>query len=82
MYKRQAWFGWPKSDKVQAKIAEWFAATDLATEKTVIGDLNQAAMDDVVYIPTGFFKGYQAWRKNVTGIVKAPFPVFWDVSKT
>jgi len=77
-----AWFGWPKSDKVQAKIAEWFAATDLATEKTVIGDLNQAAMDDVVYIPTGFFKGYQAWRKNVTGIVKAPFPVFWDVSKT
>jgi hypothetical protein len=36
-----------------------------------------AAMDDVVYVPTGLFKGYQAWRKNVTGIVNAPFPVFW-----
>jgi peptide/nickel transport system substrate-binding protein len=38
-------------------------------------------MDFVVYIPTGFFKGYQAWRTNVSGIVKAPFPVFWDVTK-
>ena len=39
-------------------------------------------MDDVVYVPTGFFKGYQAWRKNLSGVVKAPFPVFWDVTKT
>jgi peptide/nickel transport system substrate-binding protein len=77
-----AWYGWPKSDAVQAKIAEWYAAPDLAAEKVAIGGLNQAAMDDVVFIPTGFFKGYQAWRSNVTGIVKAPFPVFWDVSKT
>ncbi len=38
-------------------------------------------MDYVVYMPTGFFKGYQAWRKNVSGVVKAPFPVFWDVTK-
>ncbi len=77
-----AWFGWPKSDAVQEKIAAWYAAPDLAAEKTVIADLNKAAMDDVVYIPTGFFKGYQAWRTNVSGVVKAPFPVFWDVSKT
>jgi peptide/nickel transport system substrate-binding protein len=77
-----AWYGWPKSDAVQAKIAEWFAAPDLAAEKTAIEGLNVAAMDDVVYIPTGFFKFYQAWRSNLSGIVKAPFPVFWDVSKT
>jgi peptide/nickel transport system substrate-binding protein len=77
-----AWFGWPKSDEVQAKIAEWYAAPDLAAEKVIIGGLNQAAMDFVVYIPTGFFKAYQAWRSNVSGVVKAPFPVFWDVSKT
>jgi peptide/nickel transport system substrate-binding protein len=77
-----AWFGWPKSDAVQEKIAAWYAAPDLTAEKKVIAELNKAAMDDVVYIPTGFFKGYQAWRTNVSGVVKAPFPVFWDVSKT
>ena len=47
----------------------------------MIADLNKAAMEHVVYVPTGFFKGYQAWRKNVSGVVKAPFPVFWDVTK-
>ena len=62
-----AWFGWPKSDMVQEQIAAWFAAPDLAGEKAAVEKLNKAAMDDVVYIPTGFFKGYQAWRKNLTG---------------
>jgi peptide/nickel transport system substrate-binding protein len=76
-----AWFGWPKSELVQQKIAAWYAAGDLAAEKKAIDELNQAAMDFVVYIPTGFFKGYQAWRTNVSGVVKAPFPVFWDVTK-
>ncbi len=77
-----AWFGWPKSEAVQGKIGEWYAAPDLAAEQKIISELNQAAMEHVVYLPTGFFKGYQAWRTNVSGIVKAPFPVFWDVSKT
>jgi peptide/nickel transport system substrate-binding protein len=76
-----AWFGWPKSDLVQEKIAAWYAAADLAAEKQAIAELNKAAMDHVVYVPTGFFKGYQAWRKNLSGVVKAPFPVFWDVTK-
>jgi peptide/nickel transport system substrate-binding protein len=76
-----AWFGWPKSQLVQQRIADWYAAPDLAAEKAVIADLNKAAMEHVVYVPTGFFKGYQAWRKNVSGVVKAPFPVFWDVTK-
>jgi peptide/nickel transport system substrate-binding protein len=76
-----AWFGWPKSEATQAKIEEWFSAPDLAAEKKVVSELNKAAMDDVVYVPTGFFLFKQAWRTNVSGIVKAPFPVFWDVAK-
>jgi peptide/nickel transport system substrate-binding protein len=35
-----------------------------------------------VYAPTGLFLQYQAWRKNVSGIVKGPLPFSWDVSKT
>ena len=76
-----AWFGWPKSDLVQEKIESWYAAPDLAGEKQATAEINKAAMDDVVYVPTGFFKQYQAWRKNISGVVKAPFPVFWDVTK-
>jgi peptide/nickel transport system substrate-binding protein len=39
-------------------------------------------MQDVVFIPTGFFLAKQAWRANVSGVVTAPIPVFWDVTKS
>ena len=44
--------------------------------------INKASFDNVTYGPTGFFQMYQAWRNNISGVVKAPFPVFWGVQKT
>ena len=76
-----AWFGWPKSDAVEAARDEWFAAPDFAAEKAAIDKLNIAAVEAGLYAPTGFFLSYQAWRRNVSGVVQAPFPVFWGVSK-
>ena len=78
----KAWFGWPHSDAVQAGIADWYAAPDAAAEKAALARTNSAAFEDVVYCPTGFFLGYQSWNKRISGVVKAPFPVFWDVKKT
>jgi len=78
---RKAWFGWPSSELIQTLIGQWYDAPDLAAERWVAADLNKAAMDFLPYIPTGFFLAYQAWRNNVSGIVKAPFPVFWGVRK-
>jgi peptide/nickel transport system substrate-binding protein len=76
-----AWFGWPKSDLVQSKIAEWYAAPDLAAEKQAAVEINKAAMEFMPYLQTGFFQMKQAWRSDISGVVKAPFPVFWDVKK-
>jgi peptide/nickel transport system substrate-binding protein len=56
-------------------------AKNLDEEKAAIRRLNKAVLDNVIYAPTGFFLGYQAWRKNVSGIVKGPLPFFWDVAK-
>ena len=78
----KAWFGWPTSKSVEDGITAWYDAPDLAAEKKAMVDINKAAFDDVVYAPTGFFLQYQGWRKNVSGVVKAPFPVFWGVQKT
>ena len=57
-------------------------APDLAAEKAAIARLNKAAVDNALYVPTGFFLGYQAWRSNVSGVVKGPLPFFWGVSKS
>ena len=77
-----AWFGWPTSQGVEAGVAEWFAAPDATAERAAMGKINRAAMQDVVYAPTGFFLGYTAWRSNVQGVVKAPVPFIWNVSKS
>ena len=78
----KAWFGWPDVPEVEAQIAAWYDAKTLDEEKAAIRRLNKAALDNVVYAPTGFFLGYQAWRKNVSGVVKGPLPFFWGVAKT
>ena len=76
-----AWFGWPKSDEVEAARDAWFAAPDIPAEKAALDRLNKAAMEFGLYAPTGFFLSYQAWRKNVSGVTKGPLPFFWGVSK-
>jgi peptide/nickel transport system substrate-binding protein len=78
----KAWFGWPNIPEVETEIANWFEAKTLDEEKATIKKVNKAALDNVVYAPTGFFLSYQAWRKNVTGVVKGPLPFFWGVAKT
>jgi peptide/nickel transport system substrate-binding protein len=77
-----AWFGWPKSEEVEREVTAWFDAKTLDEEKAAMRRLNKAALEHVVFGPTGFFLSYQAWRKNVAGVVKGPLPFFWGVSKT
>ena len=78
----RAWFGWPTSEGTEAGIADWYAADTVEKERAAIAKTNAAAMQDVVYAPLGLFMAYQAWRTNVSGIVKGPAPFFWNVSKS
>jgi len=73
--------GWANSPLVESEVAAWFDATSLDEEKAAARRLNQAALDYVVYAPLGCFLARAAWRKTVTGIEKAPVPLFWNVSK-
>jgi peptide/nickel transport system substrate-binding protein len=68
--------------EVEKEVTAWFEAKNVEEEKAAARRLNKAALDNVVYAPTGFFLTYQAWRKNVSGIVKGPIPFFWNVSKS
>lgn len=77
----KAWFGWPDVPAVETEVTNWFNAKDLAEEKAALARLNKAAVENVVFAPTGFYLSYQAWRKNVTGVVSGPLPFFWDVKK-
>ena len=77
-----AFFGWPNSPEVEAEVSAWFDAKTLDEERAAVRRLNKAAIDQVVYAPLGFYLRYQAWRKNVSGIVPGPLPFYWGVTKT
>jgi len=74
--------GWANNPQIEAEIAAWYDATSLDEEKTIARRLNRLAVDHVLYAPLGVMLQHHAWRKNVSGIVQAPLPLFWGVSKT
>jgi peptide/nickel transport system substrate-binding protein len=76
-----AWFGWPNDPAVEAARDKWFQAPNLDAEKAAVAEMNAAAMAHATYVPTGFYKTYQAWRRSVSGVVGGPLPFFWGVSK-
>jgi peptide/nickel transport system substrate-binding protein len=77
-----AWFGWPNIPEVETQVAAWFEAKSPEEEKAAARRLNKAALDNVVALPLGLYLQYQAWRTNVSGIVKGPLPFFWGVGKS
>ena len=79
---KTSWFGWPSDELVQKDIAAWYNASDLAAEKAAAATLNAALVAEVPFIPTGFFLNYQATRTSLSGVVRAPVPIMWDVKKS
>jgi peptide/nickel transport system substrate-binding protein len=63
-----SWFGWPKDDEVEKGVAQWFDAKTVEEEKAAMAIINRASMSSVTWIPTGFYKSYQAWRSNLSGL--------------
>jgi peptide/nickel transport system substrate-binding protein len=78
----QAWFGWPNDPAIEEGRNRWFAASTAGEEREACEAINRAAMVSLPFVPTGFYRAYQAWRGNVNGIVAGPLPWFWGVSKT
>jgi peptide/nickel transport system substrate-binding protein len=74
--------GWAHNPQIEAEIAGWDNATSSDEEKTIARRLNRLAIDHVLYAPLGVMLRHYAWRRNVSGIVQAPLPLFWGVSKT
>ena len=78
----QSFNGWANSARLEAEVAAWYEAESPGEEKAIGRRLNKAALDDVLYAPLGAHLLRHAWRKNVSGFVQAPLPLFWGVSKT
>jgi peptide/nickel transport system substrate-binding protein len=77
-----AWFGWPKDDKLEELRTEWLKAPDLAAQKKIAAEIQERAFEVVPYIPTGQHVFNTAYRKNINGVLESPAIEMWNVEKT
>jgi peptide/nickel transport system substrate-binding protein len=76
------WFGWAKSDALEAARAEWFDAHDLAAQQAAARKEQEIAFREVPSLPLGQGFGSTAFRKNITGVLQVATPIFWNVRRT
>ena len=77
----KAWFGWPDDPKLEALHDSWMDSTDPAERKKLATALQDEVFTEAPYVPLGQYFLSSAWRKNLTGFLKGPVPIFWNVAK-
>ena len=76
----KALFGWP-CDSEMEKLRDQFAReTDPAKQKAIAEAVQVRATEMTSHINLGQWYQPIAARKNVTGILTAPVPVFWNIA--
>jgi peptide/nickel transport system substrate-binding protein len=78
---RRAWFGWPEDPEMEAMRDRWMESTDEAELQRLNQQVQARAFETVPFIPLGQYLPSAAWRSNLSGILKGPVPVFWNVTK-
>lgn len=77
----KAWFGWPTDPKIEAIYNEWLDAADPAEQTRLERDYQLEAWASVPFIPMGRYRLRTAWSPKLSGLLKGPAPVFWNVKK-
>jgi peptide/nickel transport system substrate-binding protein len=75
-----AWFGWPKSEKLEALRQAWFDAPDLEAQKKICRDLQAQFWQDVPYCPLGMYDQPTAFRTSLAD-VRGGIPQFYGVRR-
>ena len=79
---KDAWIGWPENPKLEALRDAWIDSSDPVEQKRISEQIQLECVDFVPYIPLGQYIQATAWRTNITGLLRGPAPVFWNIEKS
>ena len=79
--KVTGWPGWACSPKLESLVDEWALSQDDKARKAKADEIQKEAIGLAATIPLGQFYQPVAYRKNLTGILSAPYPIMWDLEK-
>jgi peptide/nickel transport system substrate-binding protein len=55
--------------------------SDAVKRRSMIDAIQTRAYESVPYVPFGQFFQPIAYRKNITGVLEASMPVYWNIEK-
>jgi peptide/nickel transport system substrate-binding protein len=74
-------YGWPCDEPLEKLRGDFLDASSDADRMHVIEQLQTRYFDVVPYVSTGIFLRQVAYRSNLSGVLKIPYPVMWNISK-
>jgi peptide/nickel transport system substrate-binding protein len=77
-----AWYGWPADEKLEQLRESWMDSPDEGERKRLAAAMQTEALSNAQLIPLGQYFQSAAWRTSLSGFLKGPAPVFWNVQKT
>jgi len=77
----KAWFGWPVDPEMEKLRDAYARETDPAKAKALAETIQLRAVETAQFGWLGQWYGPGARRANVTGWLKAPVPVMWNIEK-
>ena len=77
----KAWFGWPNDPEMEKLRDAYAKETDPAKGKALAAAVQNRALETAQYGWIGQWYGPGAARANVSGWLKAPVPVMWNIEK-
>ena len=73
--------GWPCDLELDKLVNGWMREPDAAKRRGLIEGIQTRAYESVPYVSLGQYFQPIAFRKNVTGVLNAPMPVYWNIEK-
>ena len=73
--------GWPTDNKLEALRLQWFDAPDLAAQQAVARRMQEQAFVSLPFIPLGQWTNPAAYTDKLTGVIRSPFTLFWNVRR-
>lgn len=76
----EGYAGWCSAPEIEKLRNQWVLAPE-AQQKPIAEQIQREAYKVLPYIPLGGTTSNAAWRKDVSGILKAPYGVYWSIGK-
>jgi len=77
----RGWTGWYGSARMEELNAAWLSAPDEAGRAVIAAEMNALAMQDAPTVPLGIFFVRTAYKRSLTGMLKALRPVPWNIRR-